>query len=166
MATGTGVLLNDEMDDFAAKPGVPNMFSAVFGEKNSVAPHKRPLSAMSPTFVMHPDGSLWMALGSPGGPTIINTVLQVIVHVVDDGMNLQQAVDAPRIHHQWRPDELYYEPDGMSPLLLSALHAMGHHFVSDPHPMGIAEAIMIDPRTQERLGASDRRSVSAAAIGY
>src|SRR5688500_4506144 len=94
---GTGVLMNDEMDDFAAKPGTPNMFGLIQGERNAVAPRKRPLSAMTPTFVLRQDGSLWFAVGSPGGPTIINTVLQVITNVVDFDMDIQQAIDAPQI---------------------------------------------------------------------
>src|SRR3712207_6538391 len=102
---GRGVLLNNEMDDFAAKPGTPNMFGLIQSEKNAVEPRKRPLSAMTPTFVLRKDGSLWFAVGSPGGPTIINTVLQTIVNVVDHGMNIQQAIDAPRIHHQWLRSE-------------------------------------------------------------
>lgn len=165
VARGTGVLLNDEMDDFASKPGTPNMFSAVFGEKNSIAPHKRPLSAMTPTFVMHKDGTLWFAIGSPGGPTIINTVLQIIVHVVDDGMNLQDAVDAPRVHHQWEPDLIYYEPDGLSNETMAALQAMGHRFVGRPRPIGLAQGAMIDLGSGQRLGATDARE-PGGAIGY
>src|SRR5215210_5627094 len=101
VARGTGVLLNNEMDDFAAKPGVPNAYGLIQGERNAVAPRKRPLSAMTPTFVMRKDGSLWFTTGSPGGPTIINTVLHIIINVVDYDMNIQQAISAPRIHHQW-----------------------------------------------------------------
>ena len=106
VAKGTGIILNDEMDDFAAKPGTPNMYGLIQGERNAVAPQKRPLSAMTPTIVLRKDGSLWFTVGSPGGPTIINTVLCVITNVVDYGMNIQQAIDAPRIHHQWLPDTL------------------------------------------------------------
>ena len=105
VAKGTGIILNDEMDDFAAKPGTPNMYGLIQGERNAVAPQKRPLSAMTPTIVLRKDGSLWFTVGSPGGPTIINTVLCVITNVVDYGMNIQQAIDAPRIHHQWLPDD-------------------------------------------------------------
>ncbi len=100
VAKGTGLIMNDEMDDFAAKPGTPNLYGLIQGERNSVAPRKRPLSAMTPTFVLRKDGSLWFTVGSPGGPTIINTVLDVITNVIDYGMNIQQAIDAPRIHHQ------------------------------------------------------------------
>ncbi|HEU4796184.1 MAG TPA: gamma-glutamyltransferase [Pyrinomonadaceae bacterium] len=114
MAKGTGILLNNEMDDFAAKPGTPNLYGLIQGERNAVAPKKRPLSAMTPTIVLRKDGSLWFTVGSPGGPTIINTVLCIITNVIDYEMNIQQAIDAPRIHHQWLPDELVGEPYGLS----------------------------------------------------
>ncbi|HZT60228.1 MAG TPA: gamma-glutamyltransferase, partial [Pyrinomonadaceae bacterium] len=162
---GTGVLMNDEMDDFAAKPGVPNMFGLIQGERNSVAPHKRPLSAMTPTFVLRKDGSLWFAVGSPGGPTIINTVLQVITNVVDFDMNIQQAVDAPRIHHQWLPDEIVYEPYGMSADTFRALEDRGHKITDRPRYMGDAQGIMIEEKTGVRLGASDPRG-SGEPVGY
>ena len=126
VAKGTGILMNDEMDDFAAKPGTPNMYGLIQGERNAVAPRKRPLSAMTPTFVLRKDGSLWFTVGSPGGPTIINTVLCVITNVIDYGMNIQQAIDAPRIHHQWLPDELVFEPYGLSGDTQRALTARGH----------------------------------------
>ncbi|HYY96981.1 MAG TPA: gamma-glutamyltransferase, partial [Pyrinomonadaceae bacterium] len=126
---GTGVLMNNEMDDFAAKPGTPNAYGLIQGERNAVAPRKRPLSAMTPTFVMRKDGALWFAVGSPGGPTIINTVMQVITNVVDFDMNIQQAIDAPRIHHQWLPDELVYEPYGLSADTFRALEQRGHKLV-------------------------------------
>jgi gamma-glutamyltranspeptidase/glutathione hydrolase len=114
-AKGTGVLLNDEMDDFAAQPGKPNMFGLVQGEKNSVQPRKRPLSSMTPTIVLRKDGSLWFALGARGGPRIITAVLQSVINMIDHDMNIQQAIDAPRIHHQWLPDEILHEPYGMNP---------------------------------------------------
>ena len=162
---GTGVLMNDEMDDFAAKPGTPNMFGLIQGERNAVAPRKRPLSAMTPTFVLRPDGSLWFAVGSPGGPTIINTVLQVIVNVVDFDMNIQQAVDAPRIHHQWLPDEITYEPFGLSADTFRALESRGHRITQKPRYMGDAQGIMIEDKTGVRLGASDPRNYGEA-VGY
>jgi gamma-glutamyltranspeptidase/glutathione hydrolase len=162
---GTGILMNDEMDDFAAKPGVPNMFGLIQGERNSVAPHKRPLSAMTPTFVLRKDGSLWFAVGSPGGPTIINTVLQVITNVVDFDMNIQQAIDAPRIHHQWLPDEIVYEPFGMSADTFRALEERGHRINDRPRYMGDAQGIMIEEKTGVRLGASDPRG-SGEPVGY
>ena len=162
---GTGVLMNNEMDDFAAKPGTPNMFGLIQSEKNAVEPRKRPLSAMTPTFVLRKDGSLWFAVGSPGGPTIINTVLQAIVNVVDHGMNIQQAVDSPRIHHQWLPDEIVFEPYGLSADTQRALAAKGHKLAARPRYMGDAHAIMIEERTGTRLGASDPRN-EGAAVGY
>jgi gamma-glutamyltranspeptidase / glutathione hydrolase len=165
-AKGTGVLLNNEMDDFAAKPGTPNAYGLIQGENNSVAARKRPLSAMTPTFVLRKDGSLWFAVGSPGGPTIINTVLQVITGIVDYDMNIQQAIDAPRIHHQWLPDELAYEPFGLSDDTRRALEARGHQLVTRPRYMGDAEGIMIEEKTGVRLGASDPRGADSAALGY
>ncbi|MFL6336242.1 MAG: gamma-glutamyltransferase [Pyrinomonadaceae bacterium] len=162
---GTGILMNDEMDDFAAKPGTPNMFGLIQGERNAVAPRKRPLSAMTPTFVLRPDGSLWFAVGSPGGPTIINTVLQVITNVIDFDMNIQEAIDAPRIHHQWLPDEIAYEPYGLSADTFRALEARGHHLVPKPRYMGDAQGIMIEEKTGVRLGASDPRN-NGEPVGY
>lgn len=164
-AKGTGVLMNNEMDDFAAKPGTPNMFGLIQSEKNSVAARKRPLSAMTPTFVMRKDGSLWFATGSPGGPTIINTVLQVILNVVDHDMNIQQAVDAPRIHHQWLPDEIVHEPFGLAADTQRALAVKGHKLTARPRYMGDSHAILIEEKTGTRLGASDSRN-EGAAVGY
>jgi len=164
-AKGTGFLLNNEMDDFAAKPGVPNSYGLIQGERNAVAPRKRPLSAMTPTFVMRKDGTLWFAIGSPGGPTIINTVLQTIINTVDHGMNIQQAIDAPRIHHQWLPDQIVYEPDGLSGDTLRALSSRGHKLIDKPRYMGDAQGIMIEEKTGVRLGASDPRNDGAPA-GY
>jgi gamma-glutamyltranspeptidase/glutathione hydrolase len=114
-AKGTGVLLNDEMDDFAARPGKPNLFGLIQGESNAVQPKKRPLSSMTPTIVLRKDGSPWFAVGARGGPRIITAVLQTVINMIDHDMNIQQAIDAPRIHHQWFPDEILYEPYGMSP---------------------------------------------------
>jgi gamma-glutamyltranspeptidase/glutathione hydrolase len=153
------------MDDFAAKPGTPNLFGLIQGERNSVAPRKRPLSSMTPTFVLRKDGTLWFALGSPGGPTIINTVLHVIMNIVDHGMNIQQAIDAPRIHHQWLPDEITYEPYGLSADTQRALESRGHKLTAKPRYMGDCEGIMIEEKTGVRLGASDPRS-EGAATGY
>ncbi len=168
MARGTGILLNNEMDDFAAKPGEPNMYGLIQGERNAVAPRKRPLSAMTPTIVLRPQtegGAVWFATGSPGGPTIINTVLQTTINVIDHDMNMQQAIDAPRIHHQWLPDQLIYEPLGMSSDTLRALESRGHKLATRPRYMGDSQAIMIDPKTGVRLGASDSRN-DGATIGY
>lgn len=162
---GAGFFMNNEMDDFAAKPGTPNMYGLLQGEANSVAPHKRPLSAMTPTLVVK-DQKLVLAVGSPGGPTIINTVLQVILNVFDDHMNIQQAVNAPRLHHQWMPDIVYFEPFGISADVRRALENRGHRFAEQPGYMGDAEAVMIDPQTGLRWGASDPRNPDAAAVGY
>jgi gamma-glutamyltranspeptidase/glutathione hydrolase len=165
VAQGTGIMLNDEMDDFAVKPGMPNLYGLIQGERNAVAPHKRPLSAMTPTFVLRKNGSLWFTVGSPGGPTIINTVLCIIINVIDYGMNIQQAVDAPRIHHQWLPDELVFEPYGLSGDTQEALNARGHK-LAKPRYLGDAEAIMIEEKTGIRLGATDPRRSDGAAVGY
>jgi gamma-glutamyltranspeptidase/glutathione hydrolase len=162
---GTGILMNNEMDDFAAKPGTPNAYGLIQGERNAVAPRKRPLSAMTPTFVMRKDGTLWFAVGSPGGPTIINTVMQVITNVIDFDMNIQQAVDAPRIHHQWLPDEITYEPFGLSADTFRALEQKGHRLVDKPRYMGDAQGIMIEEKTGVRLGASDPRNYGEP-VGY
>jgi gamma-glutamyltranspeptidase/glutathione hydrolase len=165
VAQGTGILLNDEMDDFAAKPGTPNLYGLIQGERNAVAPHKRPLSAMTPTFVLRQDGSLWFTVGSPGGPTIINTALCVITDVIDYGMDIQQAIDFPRIHHQWLPDELVFEPLGLSGDTQKALTALGHK-LARPRFLGDAAGIMIEAQTGMRLGATDPRRSDGLAVGY
>jgi gamma-glutamyltranspeptidase/glutathione hydrolase len=165
VAKGTGMLLNDEMDDFAAKPGTPNLYGLIQGERNAVAPKKRPLSAMTPTIVLRKDGSLWFTIGSPGGPTIINTVLCVITNVIDYEMNIQQAIDFPRIHHQWLPDELVGEPLGLSGDTQKALTARGHT-LGKLRYLGDAEGIMIEEKTGVRLGATDPRRSDGLAIGY
>ncbi|HKA22549.1 MAG TPA: gamma-glutamyltransferase [Blastocatellia bacterium] len=163
-ARGTGVLLNNEMDDFTSKPGVPNAYGLLQSENNAIAPRKRPLSAMTPTIVLK-DGKVWFAIGSPGGPTIINTVLQVIVNVIDFGMNIQQAIDSPRFHHQWMPDRIQFEPMGINRDTRAALERKGHSFAEKPGNMGDAEGIMIDPKSGMRLGASDPRS-GGVPVGY
>lgn len=173
-AKGTGVLLNNEMDDFTSKVGVPNMFGLLQSEKNAIAPHKRPLSAMTPTIVLK-DGKVYFAAGSPGGPTIINTVLQVIVNVIDYGMNIQQAIDAPRIHHQWMPDEIRFEPFGLNADTRKELERRGHLFPKRSggngateetgNVIGDAHGVMVEAKTGMRLGASDSRR-GGKAIGY
>jgi gamma-glutamyltranspeptidase/glutathione hydrolase len=163
-ARGTGVLLNNEMDDFTSKPGVPNAYGLLQSENNAIAPRKRPLSAMTPTIVLK-DGKVVFAIGSPGGPTIINTVFQVIVNVLDFGMNLQQAIDAPRYHHQWMPDHIRWEPYGLNADTRKALEARGHKLADKPGYMGDAEGVMIEAQTGVRLGASDPR-LGGAAVGY
>jgi gamma-glutamyltranspeptidase/glutathione hydrolase len=165
VAQGTGVLLNNEMDDFTAKAGAPNLFGAIQSERNAIAPQKRPLSSMTPTFVLRPDGSLFFTIGSPGGTTIINTVLQVISNVIDHNMNLQEAIDSPRVHHQWLPDEIMDEPLGLAADTRRALEARGHKFTTKPVYMSDAQGIMIEEKTDMRLGASDARQ-EGAAVGY
>jgi len=165
VAKGTGVLLNNEMDDFTSKPGEPNRYGAIQSERNAIAPRKRPLSSMTPTFVLRPDGSLYFAIGTPGGLTITNTVIQIISNVIDHGMNLQEAIDSPRIHHQWMPDEIRNEPLGLSVDTRRALEARGHKFATKPIYMSDAQGIMIEEKTGMRLGASDARE-DGAAVGY
>jgi gamma-glutamyltranspeptidase/glutathione hydrolase len=159
---GAGFLLNDEMDDFAAKPGSPNMFGLVQGEKNAIAPGKRPLSSMVPTIILK-DGKPFLVVGAPGGSTIITAVLQVIVNVVDFGMNVQDAVDFPRIHHQWKPDRLDVDA-GVSPDTITLLERMGYQ-VEDAHPRVYArvEAILISNGSLQ--GGHDDRGNGKAA-GY
>jgi gamma-glutamyltranspeptidase / glutathione hydrolase len=162
-AEGLGFLLNDEMDDFAAKAGVPNSDGLIQGSANAIGPHKRPLSSMSPTIVLK-DGKLFLVLGSPGSSRIITTVALAIVGVVDYGMNIQEAVNAPRFHNQWMPDVLSVER-GFSPDTVKLLENMG-----DKMELGIpywseAECIAIDLKTGERLGASDGRE-NGKAVGF
>ena len=123
-ADGLGFLLNDEMDDFASKQGVPNTYGLIQGPANAIGPNKRPLSAMAPTIVLN-DGKLFLVLGSPGGPTIITTVANVLMGVIDFGLDIQEAVNAPRFHHQWLPDEIAVE-DRLSPDTMKVLRSKGH----------------------------------------
>lgn len=164
MAGNTGFLLNDEMDDFTSKPGVPNMYGLVQGKRNDIAPDKRPLSSMSPTIVTR-DGKLAMVTGSPGGSRIITIVLETILDGLVYGMNVQQSVDAPRTHMQWLPDELQYEPGAFTPATAAALRAMGYTLDEVPQ-WGSAQAILVDPRTGELSGGTDRRRPSGAALGF
>lgn len=164
-AKGTGVLLNDEMDDFAARPGKPNLFGLIQGERNAVQPKKRPLSSMTPTIVLRKDGSLWFAVGARGGPRIITAVLQTVINMIDFDMPIQQAVDQPRIHHQWYPDEILFEPYGMSPDTRLALETLGHKFADKSGFVAAATAIAIEDKTGVRLGAIDARS-DGEAIGF
>jgi gamma-glutamyltranspeptidase/glutathione hydrolase len=161
-ATGLGFLLNDEMDDFTSKPGVPNNYGLVQGPANAVGPGKRPLSAMTPTIVLK-DGKLFLVLGSPGGPTIITTVANVLIGVVDFSLNIQEAVNAPRFHHQWLPDGILVE-DRLSPDTMNILRSKGHKLKVE-HFWGDGECIMIDPKTGERLAGSDGRN-NGKAVGY
>lgn len=161
VASGTGVLMNNEMDDFSAKVGAQNAFGLVGGDANSVSPGARPLSSMTPTFLFR-EGKLVMITGSPGGSRIITTVLQVISNVVDHGMNIAEAVHAPRIHHQWKPDMLLYE-EGLSPDTLALLKAKGHQTRLGA-TSGSANSILVTP--QGIQGVSDPRQRGTAAIGY
>ena len=160
---GLGFLLNDEMDDFATKPGSPNMFGLVQGEANAIASGKRPLSSMTPTMVLK-DGRLLLVLGSPGGPTIITTVANVLINAVDFGENVQRAVNAPRFHQQWMPDELRVEGWQLSPDTVDLLQKLGHK-VKRTDSWGDGECIAIDWKTGERLGASDARN-GGIAVGW
>jgi gamma-glutamyltranspeptidase/glutathione hydrolase len=167
-AEGLGFLLNDEMDDFSAKPGVPNSDSLIQGAANTIGPGKRPLSSMSPTIVAH-EGKTVLVLGSPGSSKIITTVANVAMGVIDYGMTIQEAVNAPRFHHQWLPDVLYVER-WFSPDTAQALEKMGYQVqIGLDHGRqpywGEAECIAIDEKTGERLGASDYRS-GGEAVGY
>jgi gamma-glutamyltranspeptidase / glutathione hydrolase len=163
VVTGAGFLLNNEMDDFSVKPGTPNMFGLIGGEANAVAPGKRMLSSMTPTIVAK-DGKPLLVVGSPGGSRIITTVLQVVLNVIDFGMDVQEAVDAPRFHHQWLPDEIRVEEQGFPLDVRTALERMGHAVVTRAD-MGDVHAIWIDPSTGVRYGASDPR-LDGRTIGY
>jgi gamma-glutamyltranspeptidase / glutathione hydrolase len=169
-AEGLGFLLNDEMDDFAAKQGAPNMFGLIQGPANAIGPGKRPLSAMAPTIVLR-DGKLFLVLGSPGGPRIITTVANILMGVVDYGINIQEAVNAPRFHQQWLPDVASVE-DGFPPDIVKRLEGLGHHVVFGEEASGTrepywsdGECIMIDPKRGDRLGASDKRN-NGRAVGF
>jgi gamma-glutamyltranspeptidase/glutathione hydrolase len=167
IAGGTGFFLNDEMDDFTIKSGTANLFGLVQGKTNEIAPGKRPLSSMSPTIVTR-DGKTFMVLGSPGGSRIITIALQVILDVVDHGMNIQEAVDAPRLHHQWLPDQVAAEPFALSADTRANLEAMGYKIV-EQSPWGAAEAIMVGPDKAEGAAASssgnDAKAASALVPG-
>jgi gamma-glutamyltranspeptidase/glutathione hydrolase len=163
-AEGLGFLLNDEMDDFSSKPGVPNMFGLLQGPANTIGPGKRPLSAMAPTIVLK-NGKLFLVLGSPGGPTIITTVANTLMGVVDYGLNIQQAVNAPRFHDQWMPDEILVEATGISPDTLGILEHMGHKIKMARGYWGDSECIAVDEKTGELLGASDGRN-EGKAVGF
>jgi len=159
-----GFLLNDEMDDFAAKMGAPNMYGLIQGPANAIAPYKRPLSAMTPTIVLK-DGKLAYVLGSPGGPRIITTVANIFLSAADNNLNIQQAVDAPRFHHQYEPDKLYLEP-GFPSATVDRLKALGYTVDESDHHWSNGECIAIDPKTGELFGGQDHRSHYGKAAGY
>lgn len=164
IAGDTGFFLNNEMDDFTSKPGVPNQFGLVQGEANRIEPGKRPLSSMSPTVVTR-DGRLVMVTGSPGGSTIISTTMESILNVIEHGMNVKQAIDAPRIHMQWLPDTVFAEPNAFTPDVQSVLEGMGYKI----HPvgrLGDVEAIVVNPKTHLLESVNDPRYPAGAAAGY
>ncbi|HVR70463.1 MAG TPA: gamma-glutamyltransferase [Vicinamibacteria bacterium] len=160
---GAGFLLNNEMGDFNAHPGRTDETGLIGTEPNLAAPGKRMLSSMTPTILTR-DGKLALAVGSPGGRTIINTVLLLVVNVVDFGMNVQQAIDAPRFHHQWLPDHIRYEPFGLSPDTVRLLEARGHR-LSEGGSQGVAQGVAYDAGEDVLEGGSDRRAPDGAAIG-
>jgi gamma-glutamyltranspeptidase/glutathione hydrolase len=182
MAPGTGFMLNNEMDDFTVKQGVPNMFGLVQDKANEIEPGKRPLSSMTPTLVTK-DGHVVMVLGSPGGSRIATIVLQVLTNVIDYGMAPQEAVDAPRIHHQWLPDAVFAEPNALSPDTRRLLEASGYRVI-DQSPWGAAELIEIPQGSDSGpassgndaalgklrpglvYGAHDDRRPAGSAVGY
>ncbi len=164
VAKGTGILLNDEMDDFSGQVGAPNAFELVMGEVNSIAPHKIPASSMTPTlvFALGKEQQVLLALGAPGGSTIPTTVMQVISNVIDQGLDVGRAVSRGRIHHQWLPDEVWVDADGLDPATQLALEKLGHHFKYVPS-WGDVEAVMVDPKTGVRTAASDPRNEGTPA---
>jgi gamma-glutamyltranspeptidase/glutathione hydrolase len=165
VADGTGILLNNELDDFAAKPGAPNAFGLIGGEANAPGPGKRPLSSMTPTIVLK-SGKPFLVTGSPGGSRIISTVLEVLLNVIDYRMGIAEAVGAPRIHHQWLPDEVSVEP-GLPAEIIKALAARGHTLVARL-PGTSANSILVMHkvlRHQRLIGAADTRTRGALAAG-
>ena len=166
------MVLNDEMDDFTAKPGVPNMYGLVQGEANKIEPGKRPLSSMTPTIVQR-DGKPWMIVGTPGGSRIITAVLHTVLNVVDYGMDIQEAVAAPRIHQQWMPETTFVEARALSPDTQAILIGMGHQLTA-PQPENHVAAILIGapsmnatPVADKRFfGALDPRRDTGLALGY
>jgi gamma-glutamyltranspeptidase/glutathione hydrolase len=163
IAGSTGFLLNDEMDDFTSKPGVPNMYGLVQGKRNDIEPGKRPLSSMAPTIITR-DGHVAMVTGSPGGSRIITIVLETIFNALVYGMNAQASVDAPRTHMQWLPDQIEYEPHALSGATKRGLQAMGYA-LREIRQWGSAQAIVVAPSGRLE-GGSDRRRASGAAMGY
>jgi gamma-glutamyltranspeptidase / glutathione hydrolase len=165
VTTGSlGFLLNDEMDDFAVKMGVPNMYGLIQGPADAIAPGKRPLSAMTPTIVLE-NGKLRYVLGSPGGARIITTVANIFLSAAEYGLNIQQAVEAPRFHHQYLPDKLYLEP-GFSQEAIDGLRAHGYTLEIKDRHWSNGECIAIDQKTGELEGGQDHRSHYGKAAGY
>ena len=176
VADGSGILLNNEMDDFTQKPGVPNLYGLVQGEANAIAPLKTPLSSMSPT-VVSKDGKPFMVIGSPGGSRIITITLSAIINVIDHGMDIREAIDAPRIHHQWLPDTVYVEAHGLSPDTMKLLTGMGHRLeiAGEGKTWGQAAGILVGGESLGEIskgggarynGAIDSRAAAGEAMGY
>ena len=161
---GAGFLMNNEMDDFSARPGAPNVSGLIHGEANAIQPEKRMLSSMTPT-IIRKDGRIIMTVGCMGGSRIISSVLQIILNVIDHGMTIQEAVDAPRIHHQWQPDMLSVERFALAPDVAKILQQMGHNIRTLSRYRSEAHAIVFDRRKGVYLGAADTR-YTGAAIGY
>jgi gamma-glutamyltranspeptidase/glutathione hydrolase len=165
VAQGTGILLNNEMDDFNAKPGYTDDRGRIGTEPNLIEPRKRMLSSMTPTIICK-DGTVFMITGSPGGRTIINTVLNVVINVMDFNMPIQEAVNAPRMDHEWMPDILRLEREGLPNGVIEALRSMGHTIrKSRTWEQGDAHSILIDPKPGIYYGAADKRS-GGSAVGY
>ncbi|MFL5404289.1 MAG: gamma-glutamyltransferase [Myxococcales bacterium] len=164
VAKGTGVLLNDQMDDFAVAPGIPNAYGLRGGAENAPDAGKEPLSSMAPTFVFAPSGELRLALGAAGGPTIPTTVAQIIVHVVDDKMKIDEAIAASRLHHNFLPDAIRMEKNGLEAETQKALEARGHVLRAGRYPLGKACAVEVDPATGFRAASADPRFDGAGAI--
>ena len=164
VVAGAGFLLNNEMGDFNAGPGLTDASGLIGTSPNLAAPGKRMLSSMTPTIVAK-DGRLFMVTGALGGRTIINTVLHTILNVLDFGMNVQEAVDAARFHHQWLPDTVVFERYGLSPDTLAILQAQGHAF-RDVEALSVAEAIVVAPKDGKLNAGTDGRSVDGGAAGY
>ncbi len=162
---GAGFLLNNEMGDFNGRPGLTDSTGLIGTAPNVARPGKRMLSSMTPTIITR-DGKLVAVVGSPGGRTIINTVLQVILNQVDFGMGIQEAVNAPRLHHQWLPDVVQVERDALTPAAVAALAAMGHRVEVVGEAQGTAHSILVHARTGARIGAADPRDPDAGAVGH
>ena len=162
---GAGFLLNNEMDDFSSRENTPNSYGLIGREANSIEPGKRMLSSMTPTLVVDAAGHTVLVTGSPGGSTIITTVLQVVINVIDHGMDVSDAVGMARFHHQWMPDRVVYEPCGISPDTLKILQSRGHTFVTLPWGRGLGDANSVMRVGDELLGMSDPRNRGGAA-GY
>ncbi len=165
IAPGTGFLLNNEMGDFNGAPGLTTTQGLIGTKPNLAAPRKRMLSSMTPTIVAR-DGHLYLVLGSPGGRTIINTVFQVLVNIIDHQLSLPAAVSAPRLHHQWLPDEIVYEPGAFSTATADQLRQWGHHPRPGAHPQGVVTAILFNSQSNRLEGMADPRSPDAVAVGW